>query len=120
MKFTDGFWHLRPGVTAAYAHEAYDITADGDALVVTAPSRVIEKRGNVLNLPVLTVTLSAVAEGVIKVRIDHHTGGRRSPGFALASEPGAGKVSITEHEGILTAGRLRAVIKRGAPWDLSF
>ena len=120
MKFTDGFWHVRPSVTAAYAQEAYDITADGDAIVVTAPSRVIQQRGNVLNLPVLQVTLSAVAEGVIKVRIDHHTGGRRSPGFEIASEPGAGKLMITEEEGILTAGRLRAVIKRGAPWDLSF
>ena len=120
MKFTDGFWHLRPGVTAAYAQEAYDVTADGDTIVVTAPSRVIQQRGNVLNLPVLQVTLSAVAEGVIKVRIDHHTGGRRSPGFEIESEPGAGKLTITEEEGILTAGRLRAVIKRGAPWDLSF
>jgi alpha-D-xyloside xylohydrolase len=120
MKFTDGFWHLRPGVTAAYAQEAYDVTADGDTIVVTAPSRVIQQRGNVLNLPVLQVTLSAVAEGVIKVRIDHHTGGRRSPGFEIASEPGAGQLTITEEEGVLTAGRLRAVIKRGAPWDLSF
>ena len=25
MKFTDGFWQLRPGVTALYAQEAYDI-----------------------------------------------------------------------------------------------
>ena len=96
MKFTDGFWHLRPGVTAAYAQEAYDISADGDSIVVTAPSRVIQQRGNVLNLPVVQVTLSAVAEGVIKVRIDHHTGGRRSPGFEIASEPGAGKLTITE------------------------
>ncbi len=25
MKFTDGFWQLRPGVTALYSQEAYDI-----------------------------------------------------------------------------------------------
>ena len=25
MKFTDGFWQLRPGVTALHAQEAYDI-----------------------------------------------------------------------------------------------
>ena len=80
MKFTDGFWHLRPGVSAIYAQEAYTVEADGDALVIAAPSRVIEKRGNVLNLPVLTVTLSSPAQGVVKVRMEHHTGGRRSPG----------------------------------------
>ena len=29
MKFTDGFWQLRPGVTALYAQEAYRHLADG-------------------------------------------------------------------------------------------
>ena len=31
MKFTDGFWQLRPGVTALYAQEAYDICAEPTA-----------------------------------------------------------------------------------------
>ena len=74
MKFNDGFWNLRPGVSAVYAQEAYDVVADGDSLVITAPTRRIEARGNVLNLPVLTTTLTPVADGVIKVRIEHHTG----------------------------------------------
>ncbi len=120
MKFTDGFWSLRPGVTAVYAQEAYDIVADGDSIVVTAPTRVIRERGNVLNLPALTTTLTPVAEGVIKVRIEHHIGGRRSPGFALNGTDRSGSISITDAAGVVTAGSLRAVIKRGAPWDLSF
>ena len=46
MKFTDGFWQLRPGVSALYAQEAYDVwetdaTADGAGLVITAPTAVI-------------------------------------------------------------------------------
>ena len=46
MKFTDGFWQLRPGVTALYGQEAYDIeqrddSADGAAIVVTAPTSII-------------------------------------------------------------------------------
>ncbi len=35
MKFTDGFWQLRPGVTALYAQEAYEIWQVAD----TAKSR---------------------------------------------------------------------------------
>jgi len=27
MKFTDGFWQSRPGVTPFYAQEAYDLVA---------------------------------------------------------------------------------------------
>jgi len=120
VKFTDGFWALRPGVTARYAQEAYDIAAEGDRLVVTAPTRPIRTRGNVLNVGVLTVTLSAPAEGVIKVRIEHHTGGRPGPGFRLHEPGGAGRVETTDDGASLTTGGLRATIRRGAPWDLSF
>ena len=53
MKFTDGFWQLRPGVEALYAQEAYDVwqtdrTPDGPGLVITAPTSVIAKRGDSL------------------------------------------------------------------------
>ena len=41
MKFTDGFWQLRPGVTALYAQEAHDIVAEEHRLVVTAPTKAI-------------------------------------------------------------------------------
>lgn len=120
MKFTDGFWSLRPGVTAVYAQEAYDVMADGDSLVVTAPTKRIASRGNVLNLPVLTVTLSPAAEGVIKVRIDHHQGVKPSRGFDVSEDPSHGHLTVTETEGVLTSGRLKAVVRKGAPWDLAF
>ncbi|MFV0287422.1 MAG: alpha-xylosidase [Demequina sp.] len=121
MKFTDGFWLRRHGVEALYAREAYRITSRDGGLHVVAPTREIVARGNVLNLPVLEVTVTPVDEGVIRVRIDHHTGGRPSPGFAL--NPGAsdvGSVTVTEDGGTVTAGRLSAVVSQGAPWDLSF
>ncbi|MGP6175905.1 alpha-xylosidase [Microbacterium sp. A196] len=127
MKFTDGFWQLRPGVTALYAQEAYDIeptsnTPDGQGLVITAPTFVISKRGDTLNRPVLTTTLSSPADGVIRVRIAHHEGGHWHGGFELpgASEGGAGAASVTAASGVLTAGPLTARVTPGAPWNLSF
>jgi len=125
MKFTDGFWQVRPGVTALYAQEAYDIettvTPDGDGIVVTAPTKVIATRGDTLNRTVLTTTLSSPAEGVIRVRIEHHAGSRRHDGFEL---PGAGRgaasASVSEAGGVLDAGALVARITPGAPWNLSF
>jgi alpha-D-xyloside xylohydrolase len=130
MKFTDGFWQLRPGVAALYAQEAYDIdrtedTPDGAGIVITAPTTVIAKRGDVLNRPVLTTTLSSPAEGVIRVRIAHHTGGRWHGGFELpganaGTNPGAASVAIDGTGGTLDAGGLVARITPGAPWDLSF
>jgi alpha-D-xyloside xylohydrolase len=127
MKFTDGFWQLRPGVTALYAQEAYDIwptesTPDGGGLVVTAPTAVITTRGHTLNRAVLTVTLSSPLEGVVRVRVAHHEGRAWHGGFELpgAVEGGAGTASVTELGGELSTGRLTARIAPGAPWNLSF
>ncbi|MFO7243557.1 MAG: alpha-xylosidase [Actinomycetes bacterium] len=120
MKFTDGFWHLRPGVTAAYAQEAYAFEERDGALVITAPSRVIESRGHVLNLPVLTVSVAPADEGVVRVRIEHHTGALPRRRFEVSENPGVGSVEIAPDGAIVTAGRLRATIAKGAPWDLSF
>ena len=124
MKFTDGFWHLRPGVTANYAQEAYTIapttTPDGDGIVAHAPSKVIEKRGDMLNRPLLTVTLSSPLEGVVRVRIERHQGAHKSPGFALNTQPGAARVTTDDAGAELVTGGLTARITKGAPWDLSF
>ena len=65
MKFTDGFWQLRPGVTALYAQEAYDIdktdaTPDGAGLVVTAPTKVIASRGDVLAQQYIQAQMEAI------------------------------------------------------------
>ncbi|MFV0405703.1 MAG: alpha-xylosidase [Propioniciclava sp.] len=124
MKFTDGFWQHRPGVTALYAAEAYDIepadTVDGPGLVVTAPTTVITQRGNTLNRPVLTTTLSSPAEGIIRVRIAHHTGGRPPLGFGIAADESVAEVSVAETGGVLTNGAVRAIVQPGAPWGLDF
>src|SRR4051794_32157401 len=125
MKFTDGFWHTRPGVDAQYAAEAYDISAyqddDGGRLVILAPTRVITGRGDTLNRALLTVTLSSPLEGVVKVRIEHHRGPRPPPGFnLLGTETGHGTVEAGPDGGTLEAGQLRARITPGAPWNLTF
>ncbi|WP_084075362.1 alpha-xylosidase [Demequina sp. NBRC 110052] len=121
MKFTDGFWMRRPGVTAHYGQEAYDVWAEGDTLTAYAPTKQILKRGDVLNLPMLTVTLSSPLEGVVRVRIDHHQGAHRSPGFALpGATEGAGTAATDATGGTLASGPLTARVTKGAPWCLDF
>lgn len=127
MKFTDGFWQTRPGVEARYGQEAYDIRVvdtphDGPGLEITAPTKVIERRGDVLNRPVLTVTISSPADGVARVRIAHHTGRAAPRGFALpgAVDGGEGTASLDESGAVLRTGPLAVRVRAGAPWDLSF
>ena len=128
MKFTDGFWKIRPGVTALYAEEAYEFSErsgrgpDGSALRIDAPTRVILDRGDTLNRAVLAVTLSAPLPGIIRVRIEKNTGGARTAiGFELdGAVQGSGIVAVDGAAGTVTAGPLTARINRGAPWGLTF
>ncbi|OIJ26736.1 alpha-xylosidase [Nocardioides luteus] len=121
MKFTDGFWRTLPGVEMLYAKQAYDIEATDDTVVVTAPTKVIESRGDTLNRPTLTVTLSSPLDGIIGVRIEHLRGARRPRGFELTgAEEGAAKATTTETGGVLRSGQLQATVAAGAPWDLRF
>ena len=111
MKFTDGFWQVRSGVTPLYAQEAYDLWERNGALVVTAPTRVIESRGDTLNRPVLTVTLTSPLPGIIGVRIEHFQGVARDGGFPLVGvEAGHGVIEIAEGGATLTSGDLTATI----------
>ena len=122
MKFTDGFWQSRPGVTPLYAAEAYDVFAREHELQITAPSTVITERGKTLNRPTLTVTLSSPLPGVIGVRIEHFQGETEKFGFDLVgAESGHGTV-VENPDGStsLVSGDITARIAPGAPWNLSF
>jgi alpha-D-xyloside xylohydrolase len=122
MRFTNGFWLMRPGVDARYAREAYDLQAEDGALIITAPTKAIGTRGDTLNLPVLTVTVAPHLENVIRVRIEHHSGGPEPVRFDLADADGQGSVDLAEDGSgaVVRSGRLEARIERGAPWNLAF
>lgn len=121
MKFSDGFWQERPGVNALHAQEAYDVEATPAGLSISAPTKVIARRGDTLNRTLLTVDLTSPLEGVVGVRINHHRGAAGSGGFDLLHTANPDAVSSTdEHGGVLDAGPLRARIAHGHPWSLSF
>ncbi|MFD2840697.1 alpha-xylosidase [Populibacterium corticicola] len=118
MKFTDGFWSLRPGVSVKYAQEAYEFAQHDDSLVVYAPTRVITKRGDTLNLTSLTVSFSSPAEGVLKIHAYNHKGGHPQPGFDLEGSPVAPVVEIGDDSATFSTGALTATVTKGAPWNV--
>ncbi|WP_353082701.1 alpha-xylosidase [Tessaracoccus lapidicaptus] len=121
MKFTDGYWQLRPGVTALSPRSIAEIVVEeGRRLVAHTPTRVIEHRGDTLNCPQLTISIDSPADGVIGVTIEHWDQPEVGPRFALAGA--APEVTVTEAEGSvsLTSGTLTATLGRDVPWDLSF
>lgn len=124
MKFTDGYWLMRPGVTGLYASAVDDVRADAEAgsLTVFAPTAVIRHRGDTLNRAVLTTTFTAPAPGVIRVRVQRHIGGgHRGPDFAVTGEEGyTPTVTVDDAEAVLDAGDLRVRVSRDGAWRVAF
>ena len=121
MKFTDGYWQLRLGVTAHWPAEAYEVTVAPDALTVLAPTRKVVTRGDTLNTPALTVRLSSPMPNVIRVQSDHFKGGRaRPPAFPLAPQPAPAVVIADGADAAtLTSGQLTARVQKGS-WQIEF
>ena len=121
MKFTDGFWHIRPGNTPYYASEVHKTIIESNALTVQAATKKLETRGNTLDQPLLTVRYSSPMEGIIRVQLTHHKGGLpRKPGFELQECNPAVKIEDTFEAATLTSGSLSVRIKKLGEWSVEF
>ncbi|RDG40016.1 alpha-xylosidase [Streptomyces corynorhini] len=123
MKFTDGYWQMRPGVTARHAVSVTDAVVTDDRVTLYAPVTRVTHRGDTLNSPLLTVECWSPAEGVIGVRLTHH-GGRlpRRPEFALTPGGGSGHAKVVREGSTieLVSGELSLRTDTEAPWQLDF
>ncbi|GAA1968036.1 alpha-xylosidase [Catenulispora subtropica] len=124
MKFTDGYWMMRPGVQAAYPVQVLDGDVGPDSLVVHAPCYPVRERRDLLRGPALTVAFAAPLADVIRVTVTHFAGQDRKPDFVLAdaadgeAEP---PLIIEDDEALtFTSGALTARVAKGARWSLDF
>lgn len=120
MKFTDGFWLLREGVSAIHAThlQRYEQSKDGFTALV-AP-KVVEHRGATLNSALFELEFSSPARDVIGVRIRHHRGGKDALSFDLTEEHPETSFSQTEEMVVFTSGSLTAKLSRGTAFNLEF
>ncbi len=122
MKFTDGYWEIRPGHTPYYAVQPHQVEIDTHTLTVYAATKQLTGRGDTLNLPLLTVQFSAPMEDVIRVRIFHHKGGLNpGPEFQLlATDSPQPVVADEELFATLRSGRLGVRIHKGDSWRVEY
>ncbi len=122
MKFTDGYWRMKPDITPYHATQVTDVTVGADKLTVYATPKALHHRGDTLNIPLLTIELSSPLEGVIRVRLTHHKGGKpRRPEFELKPQS-APQVVIQDdaQAATLTSGRISARVDKTGGWKLTF
>ena len=122
MKFTDGYWQMRPGCTPHYATQVHDVEITLDALTIYAATRKIEHRGDTFNNALLTVRYTSPLENVIKVEIWHHQGiPILKPEFQLVDRP-APRVDIQDQPeaATLTTGNLSLQVHKSEDWRVEF
>ncbi|KXK61215.1 alpha-xylosidase [Micromonospora rosaria] len=122
MKFTDGYWLLRPGVSVLRPRVVESVEVEKRGFTVFAPTGPINGRGDTLNRPVVTVKFFSPAPGVVGVTIGHHVGGlAREPRFALntgTDHPVA--VDVTGLTASLTTGDLTVRVRLVDAWQVDF
>jgi len=122
MKFTDGFWLMRPGVTPIFPVQVYDVEVEPDALTVYGSPRRLTHRADTLDVPLLTVRFSSPMTNVIRVQFFHHKGQlRKKPEFQIKPQP---KPKVEVHDdaqvATLTSGRLTVHVEKAGGWKISF
>ncbi|MYW10473.1 alpha-xylosidase [Streptomyces sp. SID2563] len=124
MKFTDGFWLMREGVSASYATEIRDLRVSDGQFTAYAAVKRVAARGDTLNTPLITVDCFSPAEGIIGVRTTHHAGkARQGPDFAFPGLDPAGSGARTRQDGgviELTSGPLTLRLDRDGPYGPTF
>jgi alpha-D-xyloside xylohydrolase len=117
MKFTDGFWRKRDGITALHPQHVQDVVEGADRLTVYAATSRVRGREDTLNAPVITVTCTSPAPDVIRVEITHFAGARpKHPTFTIKTQT----TDPLVRDAAFTSGRLTARFATGPQWGLSF
>ncbi|MFN2202632.1 MAG: alpha-xylosidase, partial [Caldilineaceae bacterium] len=121
MKFTAGYWTIRPGVSPLFAEQVHEVETDDEGLTVYALTKRVANRGDTLNHPLLTLRISSPMPNVARVQIVHHKGVRpREPHFELFPAPGPVSISDGDDVATLTSGDLTVRVAKGDDWSLDF
>ena len=121
MKFTDGYWLLRAGVTAFFPQQAYDVETTAGTLTVYAPTKRVTQRGDTLNQALLTVEFSSPLPDVIRVKLTHFAGEQvKPPHFELHEQRTEVLIDTDPQAATLTSGRLSVRVPRTDTWRVEF
>lgn len=122
MKFTDGYWQIRPGMTPHYAAQVHDVEIESNAMTVYAATGKLTRRGDTVNHPTITLRFSSPLENVIRVQMFHHKGHQpRHPEFELYDPADVIPVIMDDQvAATLTSGQLSVKVHKGDQWLVEY
>lgn len=122
MKFSNGCWTNKEGVTTYSPAEAYNVVTSNNSVKIYAPCSNIRHRGDTLGGPVITMKLSSPMPDVIRVQMFHYMGLKNNgPEFETNSIENT-KVDIINDDSMLklTSGKLSLRINKKSDWAMEF
>ena len=122
MRFTNGYWLIRPEFEMSYAVEwRRTLSLDG-CLTVAAPAHHIEDRGDAIGGAELRVRINSPMEDVLGVELTHWWGAADArPRFALADERPAVETGEDGEAAFFRSGRLCARVSKAARgWSVRY
>ena len=121
MKFTNGYWLIRPNFQMQYATQAVRVEKRPDALHVLSACRPIHRRGDTLDGGTLDVTFTAPRENIIRVTVTHFAGKRdNAPHFETYEEPVNAVIEENDETVSFTSGKLTARVQKGENWRVDY
>lgn len=121
MKFTNGYWLIRPNFQMQYATQAVRVEKRPDALHVLSACRPIHHRGDTLDGGTLDVTFTAPRENIIRVTVTHFAGKRdNAPHFETYEEPVNAVIEENDETVSFTSGKLTARVQKVENWRVDY
>ena len=121
MKFTNGYWLIRPNFQMQYATQAVRVEKRPDALHVLSACRPIHHRGDTLDGGTLDVTFTGPRENIIRVTVTHFAGKRdNAPHFETYEEPVNAVIEENDEMVSFTSGKLTARVQKGENWRVDY
>ncbi|MCR5106568.1 MAG: alpha-xylosidase, partial [Lachnospiraceae bacterium] len=113
MKFTEGYWLRSEKVTPFYASDAHFVDRIPNGMRILCPAKKINGRGDVLNLPTITLEFTSAGKNMIAVRSYHYEAyDPKEARFDLNTEPVKVDVVINDDEAVLINGELSVRVDR--------
>ncbi len=120
MKFTDGYWLTRPEFEIESPREVFDYKKNDDSLILYAPFKQINDRGDELNLGMSTIKISSPVEGVIGVKLVHFDQNKKGPSFELVDEHPKVAIKTSDDELSFKSGDLTAKVPYKSGFEIDF
>jgi len=112
MKFTNGYWLLKEGVSTYPCVDVRDVQITPTCITLYAAPAKVVSRGQTLDGPLLTLTFTSPQEGILQTAMTHYWDGSPGPDFPINDQKQTLTTQETEDELKIITGKLEAVISK--------